>query len=91
MEKLAVSLSGHDRGTLYVILSEREDRVFLADGHTRTFAHPKLKNPRHVQAVCYLSENVADALRQAATDADLVYVLRLYRSEQKRNKNSGRN
>lgn len=48
---LAISLAGHDRGCVYVIVDETDGYVSVADGRTRTVDRPKKKNRKHVQIV----------------------------------------
>ena len=48
---LAFSKAGHDRQTLYVIVAEDENNVYLCDGRLRTTEHPKKKNKKHIQPV----------------------------------------
>ncbi len=47
---LAVSLAGHDKGEVFIIINETETDVFLADGRLRTMHHPKRKKKKHIQA-----------------------------------------
>ena len=42
--KLALSKAGHDKNTLYLIIKEEQDMVYLSDGCGRDLLHPK-KNP----------------------------------------------
>lgn len=47
--RLAVSLAGHDRGVLYVIVAEEGDFVYLSDGRLRPPDRPKKKRKKHIQ------------------------------------------
>ena len=47
----AKALCGHDKGKVYMIVSEEEDRVALCDGTIRPLARPKYKNKKHVQLI----------------------------------------
>ena len=40
---LAVSLAGHDKGRIYLIIGEEGDFCYLADGKTRGAENPKKK------------------------------------------------
>jgi len=47
---IVLSLKGHDRGRLYLILALKgESRLLLADGRTRGYVDAKLKNTKHVR------------------------------------------
>ena len=48
---LSVSLAGHDKGSLYVIINNRDDIVYLADGTKKTVDDPKKKNLKHIQII----------------------------------------
>lgn len=49
---LAKSKAGHDKGTVYVILSSDEEYVYLADGRLKTTGSTKKKKKKHVQLIC---------------------------------------
>lgn len=40
---LAISRSGHDKGSIYVIVKEEADAYYLADGKGKTLEKPKKK------------------------------------------------
>lgn len=42
------SLSGRDKGILYLVVGKTETKVFLVDGKVRKIACPKVKNVKHV-------------------------------------------
>ena len=46
-----ISKAGHDKGTIYLIVAEEGDRVFLADGRSKTVSAPKKKSRKHVQPI----------------------------------------
>lgn len=62
--RFAVSKAGHDKGTLYCILSETPDAFFLSDGRTRTVNRPKKKNKKHVQIIVRVPDEIAEECRQ---------------------------
>ena len=69
--ELAVSLAGHDKGTVYLVVREDENNVYLADGAAKKYAQPKKKNKKHVQRILKgLSEQELEALETNPTDAD---------------------
>ena len=47
----AVSLAGHDKGKMYVIIREDNEYVYLADGDKKPVENPKKKKKKHVQPV----------------------------------------
>lgn len=49
--QLAVSRAGHDKDTLYLIVREEGNSVYLADGVLKPYAMPKKKNKKHIQLI----------------------------------------
>lgn len=47
----AISLAGHDKGQMYVILNEDDEYFYLSDGRLRPIQKPKRKKKKHVQPV----------------------------------------
>jgi len=58
MNKLARSKAGHDKGKVYVVVSETETELYLADGDLKKLAAPKKKNRRHAQVIYHLPEEI---------------------------------
>lgn len=48
---LAFSKAGHDRQTVYMIIEEEAEYVYLCDGRLKTVEHPKKKNRKHIQPI----------------------------------------
>ena len=46
---VVVSLTGHDKGTLYVVMKKEGNLIFLCDGKCKKIASPKKKNIRHIK------------------------------------------
>ena len=47
---LVLSLAGHDKGKVFVIMQEAaETYVLIADGKTRSVSKPKLKKTKHLK------------------------------------------
>ena len=44
--KLAVSLAGHDKGSIFLVIREDGDVIWLADGISRLYQSPKRKNKK---------------------------------------------
>lgn len=76
--KLCVSLCGHDKGKIYVIIASDDEEVLLADGERRTLDRPKKKNRRHIQPIIHLPEDVREVLSEC-TDLTMKRALRLYK------------
>lgn len=48
---LATSMAGHDKDSVYVIIREEGEYIYVADGRSRTVDRPKRKNKKHVQLI----------------------------------------
>ena len=48
---LATSKAGHDKDTVYVIIREEGEYIYVADGQSRTAERPKRKNKKHIQII----------------------------------------
>ncbi|MCD7766364.1 MAG: KOW domain-containing RNA-binding protein [Lachnospiraceae bacterium] len=81
-EKLAISKAGHDKGSLNVVLEETPEYVLLADGRLRTLEHPKKKNPKHVQMITHLPEELLLQMNEITLNAHVRKVLKNYRQMQ---------
>lgn len=71
---MAISLAGHDRDKIYLIVGEEKEYVYLADGRTRTCKNPKRKNKRHIQIIKrYSDPGVTEKLlRGEKVDAGII-------------------
>lgn len=62
----AISLAGHDKGQMYVIIKEDSEYFYLSDGSLRPFDKPKKKKKKHIQLVkSGVDEILADKLQNA--------------------------
>lgn len=59
------SLAGHDKGSLYYVVGEEGEFLFLANGKQRKVSSPKRKKRRHTETVG------AMALKTELTDGRL--------------------
>ncbi len=48
---LAASKAGHDKDSVYVIIREEGEYIYVVDGRIRTMERPKRKNKKHVQLI----------------------------------------
>ena len=70
---LAYSKSGHDKGSLYVVIGMYENNVFLSDGRTRKVSSPKKKNLKHIQLI--KNEKL---YQEQLNDTDIKRAIKLY-------------
>lgn len=62
--KLAISKSGHDKDSIYVIIKEEAAEIYLADGRLKTVEKPKKKNKKHIQIIKKLPKEITEMLPQ---------------------------
>ncbi|MBR3601058.1 MAG: KOW domain-containing RNA-binding protein, partial [Lachnospiraceae bacterium] len=69
---LASSKAGHDKDTIYVIIKEDTEYVWLADGRIKTISKPKKKCKRHIQIIKYFNnEEIQAKLLEGKEVSDL--------------------
>jgi len=66
----AISLAGHDKGQMYVILKEDGEYVYLSDGRLRPIDKPKKKKRKHIQPV---KSGLNEVLTQKLQSAQPIY------------------
>lgn len=78
---LARSKSGHDKGSIYVIIKEEADVYYLADGDLKPIEKPKKKNRKHIQIIRKLPEEVTAVFNQKENfrNEEIKRALKLYR------------
>jgi ribosomal protein L14E/L6E/L27E len=60
----ATSKAGHDKDTLYVIVDEQGDYVYLCDGRLRPVEKPKKKRLKHIQPInCKVEDTLLARLK----------------------------
>ncbi len=79
---LAVSRAGHDRGLIYVVLSEEGEYLFLADGKHRMLDHPKKKKKKHVQVIRHLPESILRQMHSITLDSQVRDIIKMYERRQ---------
>ncbi len=62
MEQFAKSLCGHDRDSIYAIINEDSEYVYLVDGRLKKTDKPKKKKIKHVQRIKNLPAQVDEIL-----------------------------
>ncbi len=56
--QLVTSKAGHDKGSVYVIVAEEGDFVFLSDGRLKLPDKPKKKRRKHIQPINDMAEKL---------------------------------
>lgn len=78
--KLAVSRSGHDKDSIYVIVKEEADMVYLADGKLKPLEKPKKKNRKHIQVIKKLPKEITEVFTQENfRNEEIKRAIKLYR------------
>lgn len=78
---LAMSLQGHDKADIYVIVKEDAEYVYLCDGKNRPLGKPKRKNKKHIQVIKKDTESsyIKELLEQGTLkNEDIKHVIKEY-------------
>lgn len=77
---LVRSLAGHDKGSLFIIIKEDAEYVYLADGRLRTVEKSKRKKKKHVQVSRIRDEKLCEKLMSGSTvtDEEIKYFIKCY-------------
>jgi len=80
--RLVLSLAGHDKGRVFVILAVEAEYVILADGKYRTVEKPKRKKKKHVQYVAYRCDRLIEEKQKSGkiTNEMVKYELKKFRN-----------
>lgn len=81
---LAVSLAGHDRNRIYMIMEETETSVLLSDGNIRPVSKMKWKKKKHIQLIKQIVDaDLTERIRNKQTfrDEEIKYALRNYQKK----------
>ncbi len=73
---LAKSKAGHDKDSIYLIVGEEAEFVYLADGRLKTLESPKKKNKRHIQII------KQEIHPLPLTDTEVKRIIKGYRKEE---------
>ena len=65
MGQFVISKAGHDKGTVYVIVAEEGEFVYLTDGRLKKPDKPKKKRRKHIQPI----NRMVDKLQQEKLEA----------------------
>ena len=82
---LAVSLAGHDKGQIYLIIREDGEYVYLCDGRLKTTEQSKRKNRKHIQIIKRgVDQELAARLAkgESVRDEEIKRMIKLYESKQ---------
>ena len=66
---LASSKTGRDKDTVYIIIKEEKEYVYLVNGMNRKLNKPKKKNKKHIQIIKKMQEPVlTEKMKQGMAD-----------------------
>lgn len=66
----AISRAGHDRDTVYIIVREEKEYVYVSDGRLKTLENPKKKNKKHIQII---KKEADDILKEKLINGQHIY------------------
>lgn len=80
--KLAISRSGHDKDSVYVIIKEEANLVYLADGKLKPVEKPKRKNRKHIQIIKKLPKEITEVFtQQDFRNEEIKRAIKLYQKQ----------
>jgi ribosomal protein L14E/L6E/L27E len=81
LHEIVLSLAGHDRGRIYLVIGEEEGRLLLVDGRGRKLDAPKRKSPKHLRGVGTSAHPAVERLHrgQPVTDKQIRCALAAFR------------
>ena len=75
--KFAVSKAGHDKDSIYVIIKEEADMVYLADGRHKPL---EKQNKKHIQKIEKLPKEITEVFTQENfRNEEIKRAIKLYR------------
>lgn len=66
----AISLAGHDKNQIYVIIKEEGEYVYLADGNLKPLEKPKKKKKKHIQLI---KKDMDEVLLKKLRNGQIIY------------------
>lgn len=81
----AISLAGHDKNQIYIIVKEDSGYVYLCDGKLKPFSEPKKKNKKHIQIIkrdanAELAKKLING--ESVRDEEIKRTIKLYEQKQ---------
>ena len=76
--EFAQSLSGHDKGQYYLVVTEAEEFLFLVNGTTRPLEKAKKKNKKHVQLIKKLPEEIMPMAEEGLSNLRIKKIMKDY-------------
>ena len=82
--EIVLSLAGHDRGKLFLVIGEDGARLLLADGRGRKLDTPKRKSAKHLRSVGTSAHPAIQRLQRGepVTDKQLRCALAAFRESE---------
>ncbi len=80
--RIVISRAGHDKGSIYVVISCNGGLLSLADGRLKRTDNPKRKNRKHVQLTnCSVDRELLEAIQNGVPHLDdrIKYAVKCYR------------
>lgn len=78
---LVRSLAGHDKDSLFIIIKEDAECIYVADGKTRSIDKLKRKNKKHVQQIHHIDIALQRKLMSGdpVTDEEIKFFIKCWK------------
>ena len=73
---VVMSISGHDRGEIYIVVKNDEKFAYVSEGRLK----PKKKNIKHINKIGKCDEFIELLNSDMLTDVKLKYLLKMWRN-----------
>lgn len=75
----ARSKAGHDKGEVFVIISQEDEYVYLVDGKNRPLTKPKKKKMKHIQPILKKAAAYETAWENGIKNEDIRRIVKSYK------------
>ena len=90
--QVVISKQGKDVGRTYVVVGVGAERVFLADARKYNVTHPKRKNPKHLQPMLLVIDEIRKKVEEGQNidHGRFCYLLSVMKNGGKENNRNGK-
>jgi len=81
--QIVYSKAGRDKGLAFVVISIKDNYLYLVDGIVRKLEKPKMKKIMHIQKTNVISEELKSKLLSGkAQNSDIILYLKKYKAKE---------
>lgn len=85
-----LSKAGHDKGFIYIIVDQKDDKVLVADGKIKKSESPKVKNIKHLAVLDYRDNIINEKIKNKnLSDVEIKYAIKIFKNSHNNEKLGG--